>query len=143
MMYQSGKISGPKKGRWEGQSVIWEKRLTAESVQGAALAFQSVDNVHGGDGLPLGMLSVGDGISDDILKENFQDTTGLFVDETWDTFDTTSASKPTDGGLCDTLDVITQNFAVTLGASLSKTFASFATSRHDFRVLDVDQNNAE
>ncbi|XP_054289961.1 uncharacterized protein LOC129005168 [Macrosteles quadrilineatus] len=31
--------------------------LTAETVQSAALAFQSVDHVHGGDGLSLGVLS--------------------------------------------------------------------------------------
>ena len=41
--------------------------LTTKSVQSTALALQSVDNIHGGDGLSLGMLSVGDSISDDIL----------------------------------------------------------------------------
>ena len=41
--------------------------LTSESVQGATLAFQSIDDVHGGDGLPLGVLGVGDGVTDDVL----------------------------------------------------------------------------
>ena len=55
--------------------------LTSESVEGPALALQSVDDVHGGDGLPLGVLCVGDGITDDVLKEHLQDTSGLLVDE--------------------------------------------------------------
>lgn len=43
------------------------KCLTAETVQGASLALQSVDDVHGGDGLPLGVLGVSDGVTDDVL----------------------------------------------------------------------------
>jgi hypothetical protein len=52
------------------------------------------------------MLSVGDGISDDVLKEDLKNTTGLFVDKTRDTFDTTSSCKTSDGWLCDALDVV-------------------------------------
>ena len=105
--------------------------LTTEAVQGAALTLQSVDDVHGGHGLPLGVLGVGDGITDDVLEEHLQDTTGLFVDQAGDTLDTTTASQTADSGLGDTLDVITKNLAMTLGATLSETLASFATSRHD------------
>jgi hypothetical protein len=54
--------------------------LTAEAVQGAALALESVDDVKRGDGLALGVLGVGDGIADDALEEGLEDTTGLFVD---------------------------------------------------------------
>lgn len=93
--------------------------LTTEAVQSTSLAFQSVDDVHGGDGLPLGVLSVCDGITDDVLKEHLQDTTGLLIDESRDTLDTTSASKTADGRLGDTLDVISQHLSVTLGAPLS------------------------
>ena len=105
--------------------------LTAESVEGTALALQSVDDVHGSDGLSLGVLSVGDGISDDVLKEDLEDSTGLFVDEARDTLDTTTTRKTADGRLGDTLDVIAQHFAMTLGASLSEALSSFAASRHD------------
>ena len=105
--------------------------LAAEAVQSAALAFQSVDDIHSGDSLPLGVLGVGDGISDDVLKEDLEDTTGLFVDEARDTLDTTTTSKTTNGGLGDTLDVITQHLAMTFGASLSEALSSFAASRHD------------
>ena len=104
--------------------------LTAEAVQGAALTLQSVDHVHGGHGLPLGVLGVGDGITDYVLEEHLQDTTGLLVDQAGDTLDTTTASQTADCGLGDTLDVITKNLAMTLGATLSETLASFATSRH-------------
>ena len=105
--------------------------LTAESVEGTALSLQSVDDVHGGDGLPLGVFGVGDGITDDVFQEDLEDTTGLFVDQARDTLDTTTASQTADGGLGDTLDVITQDFAMTLSATLSESFSSFSTSRHD------------
>jgi len=118
---------GPKKGRFVSRLVV---RLTSESVQGPALSLKSVDNVHGCDGLPLGMLSVGDGITDDVLEEHLEDTSGLFVDEAGDSLHTTTTSETTDSGLGDTLDVITKNFSVTLGAPLSKTFSSLTTSRH-------------
>lgn len=65
------------------QSTSVEKsksRLTTETVQGTALALEGVDNVEGGDGLALGVLSVGDGVTDDTLKEGLEDRAGLLVD---------------------------------------------------------------
>ena len=115
--------------RLSGQGAL--RHLSTESVEGAALALEGVDDVHGGDGLPLGVLSVGDGIPDNVLEEDLEDSTGLFVDEARDTLDTTTTRKTADGGLGDTLDVIAQHFAMTLGASLSEALSSFATSRHD------------
>lgn len=55
------------------------KSLTTETIQSTALALQSIDNIEGGDGLALGVLSVGDSITDDALEEGLQNTTGLFV----------------------------------------------------------------
>ena len=69
------------------------------------MAFQGVDDIECGDGLSLGMLGVGDGITDDVFQENLEDTSGLFVDQAGDTLDTTSASQSSDGGLGDSLDV--------------------------------------
>lgn len=43
--------------------------------------------------LSLRVLSVSDGISDDILKEDLEYTSSLLVDETRDTLDTTTASQ--------------------------------------------------
>jgi hypothetical protein len=52
--------------------------------------------------LPLGMLSVGDGITDNVLEEDLENTASLLVDETGDTLDTTTASETTNSGLGDT-----------------------------------------
>ncbi|KAL7534024.1 hypothetical protein ACHAXR_005596 [Thalassiosira sp. AJA248-18] len=90
-----------------------------------------------GDSLTASVLGVGDRVTDDILKEDLEHTTGLLVDETRDTLDTTTTSETTDGGLGDALDVITKDLAVTLGASLSKTFTSFSATRHDELLLKV------
>ena len=76
-------LSGGFGGLEKGQSLLLVKRscLTSESVQGPALAFEGIDNIHGGYCLPLGMLSVGDGITDDILQEHLEYTSGLLIDE--------------------------------------------------------------
>ena len=112
---------------WHRESV----RLSAETVQGASLALQGVDDVHGGDSLALGVLGVGDSVTDDVLKEHLQHTASLLVDETADPLDAATTSQTTDGGLGDTLDVITQDFAVPLGSALAQTLASLSTSSHD------------
>ena len=119
---------------WKVQMVF---SLTAKSIEGAALTLEGIDNIHGCDSLPLGMFSVGDSITDDILKEDLEDTSGLLIDEARDTLDTSTASQSADGGLGDTLDVITQYFSVTLGASLAESFASFSSSSHDVFFLIV------
>jgi hypothetical protein len=56
---------GPEKGRFWSRRVSYS--LAAESVESAPLALERVDDVHGGDGLSLGVLRVGDGIADDVL----------------------------------------------------------------------------
>lgn len=94
------------------------------------MAFQSVDDVHGGDGLPLGVLGVGDGVTDDVLKEHLEHTTGLLVDETRYTLYAATTGQTTNSGFGDTLDVITQDFAVTLSASLSEPLATLASAGH-------------
>ncbi|CAI6370505.1 unnamed protein product [Macrosiphum euphorbiae] len=81
------------------------RHLTSETIQSTALSFESVHDVHGGDGLPLGVLGVRDCVTDHVFQEYLQDSTGLFVDQTGNTFDTASAGQPTDGGLGDSLDV--------------------------------------
>jgi hypothetical protein len=101
-----------------------------------ALALESVDNVEGGDGLALGVLSVGDSVTDDTLEEGLEDTTGLLVDHGGDTLDTTTTSETADSGLSDTLDVVAQNLTVTLGAALAETLATLATCRTGRRVSE-------
>ena len=104
--------------------------LSTESVKGLSLALESVDDVHGSDGLSAGVLGVGDGITNDVLEEDLEDTTGFFVDQSRDTLDTTSTRKTTDSRLGNTLDVVTKDLSVTLGASLSESLSSFSSSGH-------------
>ena len=104
--------------------------LAAEAVEGASLALERVDNIHGGDGLPASVLGVGDRIADDVLEENLEDTARLLVDKAGDALDTATASEAADGGLGDALDVVTQHLAVALGAALSESLAALSTSRH-------------
>src|SRR5579871_1193583 len=96
--------------------------LTSETVESTSLAFQSIDDVHGSDGLSLGVFSVGDSVTDDVFEEHLQDTTGFFVDQAGDTLDTTTTSQTADSWLGDSLDVITKNFTMTLRSSFSETF---------------------
>ena len=64
--------------------------LTSESVEGTSLPLEGIDYIHGSDGLPLGVFSVGNGITDDVLKEDLEDSTSLFVDQARDTLDSTT-----------------------------------------------------
>jgi hypothetical protein len=43
-----------------------------------------------------------------------------------DTLDTTTTSETSNSGLCDTLNVVTKNLSVTLGATLAETLAALA-----------------
>jgi hypothetical protein len=94
------------------------------------LTLKSIDDIHGGDSLALGVLGVGYGITDDVLEEYLEDTTGLFVDKTGDTLYSTTTCETTDCWLGDSLDVITKYFTMTLGASLSESLSSFTSSGH-------------
>jgi hypothetical protein len=111
------------------------KYLTTETIEGTALALEGIDNVKRGDGLALSVLGVGDGVTDNGLEEGLEDTAGLFVDHGGDTLDTTTASETADSGLGDSLNVVTEDLAVTLGAALAETLATFSASRHDEVVL--------
>ena len=119
---------------------VWSRRqlrstggwvgLAAEAVEGAALALEGVDDVHGGDGLSASVLGVGHGVTDDVLEEHLEYAAGLFVDEATDALDATTACETADSGLGDALDVVAQHLAVALGAALAESLASFTASRH-------------
>ena len=99
-----------------------EAILSTETVESATGSLEGIDDVERSDGFavnipisvsppparrehsyaPLGVLSVGNGGTNDVLEEDLEDTTSLFVDETGDTLHTTSASETTDSGLSDT-----------------------------------------
>jgi hypothetical protein len=48
---------------------------------------------------------------------------------------TTSASKTTDRRLCDTLDVVSENLAMSFRATLPETLATFSACREDALVV--------
>lgn len=51
--------------------------------------------------IPFGMLSVSDGVADDILKEDLKHTASLLIDKARNTLDTTAAGKAADGRFGD------------------------------------------
>ena len=77
---------------------------SAESVKGSSLSLKSVDDIEGGDGLSLGVLGVGDRVSDDVLEEASEDNSGLVVDEGADSLDSTSSGESSNSGLGDSED---------------------------------------
>lgn len=124
-------LYGPEKGLFFFSLVRRETgNLTAKTVQSAALSFQSIDHIHGGYGLPLSVLGVGDGVADYVLQEDLEDTASFFINQTRNTLDATSSSQTSDCRLGNSLDVVAKNFPVTLGASFPQAFTAFASTRH-------------
>ena len=104
--------------------------LTAKTVQGTTLTFQSVHDVHGRHSLPLGVFGVSYGVPNNVFQEYFQHATGLLVYQTGDTLYTAATSETPDSGLSDALDVVSQHLSVSLGSSLPQSFATFSASGH-------------
>ena len=94
--------------------------LTAKSIQSTSLSLQSVDHIHGGNSLPLGVLSVGDRVPDHVLQEdlvmykstrayegrnltNLKNTSRLLVDQSRDSLDASPSRQPSDGRLSNAL----------------------------------------
>jgi hypothetical protein len=105
-----------------------EVALTSETVEGLSLTLEGIDNIHGSDSLAAGVLSVGNRVTDDVLEEDLQHTTSLFIDETRDTLDTTTTGKTTDSRLGNALDIVAKNLSVTLGSSLSESLSSLTAA---------------
>jgi hypothetical protein len=105
--------------------------LTSKTVKGLSLTLESIHNIHGHNSLAASVFCVGDRVTDDILEEYLEDSTSLLVNEARDTLHTTTTSETADSWLGDSLNVIAENLAVTLGSSLSESFTSFSAARHD------------
>ena len=92
----------------------------AESVEGSSLSLEGIDNVHGSDGLPLSVLSVGHSVSDDSLEESLEGDSGVVVDVEADSLDSASSGESSDGGLGDSLERASLSaLGVPLGSDLS------------------------
>jgi hypothetical protein len=83
------------------------------------------------------VLGVGDGVADDALEEGLKDTAGLLVDHCRDTLDTATTSETANSGLGNALDVVAQNLAMTLGATLAKALSTFAAWRETASVSTI------
>ena len=108
----------------QGKGKLVVRSLGTETVERAALALESVDDVERRDRLALGVLRVRDRVADHAFKEELEHTTSLVVDQTRDTLNTTTTGETTDSGLGDTLDVVAQNLAMAFSTALSETFAA-------------------
>ena len=111
------------------------QRSASETVDGSALPLESIDDVHGGDGFSSGVLSVGDGISDDSLEEALEDLPGVVVDERRDSLDTSSSGEPPDSRLGDAFNgsLGALSLVDSLGSNLSlssDTLSTFSLSGH-------------
>ncbi len=104
--------------------------LASESVEGSALSLESIDDVHSSDSLSSGVLSVGHSISDDVLEEYLQYSSGFFVDESRNSFHSSSSCQSSNSWLGDALNVVSEDLSVSLGSSLSKSFTTFSSSSH-------------
>lgn len=89
------------------------------------------------------MLCVGDGVTDDTLEEGAEDSASLLVDESGNTLDTTTTSETADSGLGDTLNVVTQNLAVTLSATLAEALAALAAYEAVSIVMSMDDDDVQ
>ena len=129
------------------------------------MSLEGVDDVEGGDGLSLGVLGVGDCVSDDAFEEGLEDTAGFFVDHClWiglafcfatradeegrrltgrDTLDTATTGETTDGGLGYALDVVTENLSVTLGSAFAETLSTFSACCVDALAMMICLNEGE
>ena len=64
---------------------------------------RGVDHVHGGDGLPLPMLGVGDGVAEYVLEVGLENRPGHLVDDTGDSLDAALPGGAPDGRVLDAL----------------------------------------
>jgi hypothetical protein len=62
-----GLLSTAREQRAAGDTARGVSCLPAKAVQGAALALEGVDHVHGGHGLAARVLGVGDGVTHNVL----------------------------------------------------------------------------
>jgi hypothetical protein len=102
----------------------------AETIQSPSLPLEGVNDIHGGDRLPPGVLRVRDGVTDNVLEKNLQDATCLLVDEATNPLDTTSSGQTPNRRLRDALDVIPEHLPVPLRSSFAQPLASLSTTRH-------------
>ncbi|TRY54423.1 hypothetical protein DNTS_023693 [Danionella cerebrum] len=105
--------------------------LSTKTIQRASLALQSVHNVHGGHRLAFSVLGVRHSVANNVLEKHLQHSASLFIDKTRNTLHATTTRQTANGGLRNTLDVISQNFPMAFGATFPKSLTAFSSTGHD------------
>ncbi|KAG4948179.1 hypothetical protein JHK82_041359 [Glycine max] len=106
------------------------KTLTTKSVEGPSLPLKRINNVHSRNGLPPSVLRVSNGVTDDILQEDLENTASLLVDQTADTLHATPASQTTNRWLRNSLNVVAEHLTMSFCSSFSQSLSSLSTPRH-------------
>ena len=75
-----------------------------EAVESSALSFEGVDHIESSHGLSLGMLSVGDRVTDHIFEEGPENISTFIIDVSRDSLDSASSSDSPDRRLGDSHD---------------------------------------
>lgn len=66
------------------------------------------------------MLGVGNRVTNDVLKEDLENATSFFVNQTADALDAATAGETTNGRLSDTLNVVAKDFAMAFRAASAR-----------------------
>ena len=107
--------------------------LTSEAVESPSLPLEGVHDIHGRDGLPASVLSVGHSVADHVLKKDLENASGLLVDQPADTLHAATASQAPDRRLRDALDVVAEHLPVPLRSALAQPLSALAAPRHFLR----------
>ncbi len=103
-------------------------KLSAEAVKGSSLSLEGIDDVHGSHSLSVSVLSVSDGVSDDISEESGEDVSDFLVDVEGDSLDTAASGESSDGRLGDAFDQRSRGLlGVALDADLADSLAAFSS----------------
>ncbi|KAF1894647.1 hypothetical protein Lal_00027024 [Lupinus albus] len=106
--------------------------LTTKTIEGPSLSLESINNIHSSNRLPPSMFSISNCITNHILQEDFENTSRLFINQTTDSFHTSSSRQSPNRRFCDSLNVVAQNLSMPLRATFAQTLSTFSTTRHVF-----------
>lgn len=88
------------------------------------------------------MFRVGHSVTNDVLKENLEDRTGLLVNEAGDALHTTTTRQTANRRLRDALDVVAQDFAVALSAACDGWLVATPCNKH-MQISNMKKTFAE
>ena len=105
--------------------LFWaQEESGVKSIQRFALPLEGIHHIHSSDWLPLGMISVGDGIPQESMQKVPQHKAGLVIHQPRDALNTTTTSQTTNHRLREPMIVVVS-------------FLSCAPSPSPFALLPV------